>query len=60
MKRIELAAATMLEHARFYLAGLPIADQNMAIDPVTNMLTNHAIPVLFFAETAIKLENSQY
>ena len=60
MKRIELAAAEMLQNARLYLARLPIADQNMSVDPVTNEIVNGAIPVLFFIECQIKLENSQF
>ncbi len=60
MKRIELAAAETLQNARFYLARLPIADQNTSVHPVTNEIVNDAIPLLFLIECQIKLENSQF
>ena len=59
MKRIADAAAQTLYNARYYLARLPIADQNMSVNSVTNQLTNEAIPVLFTAEYHVRNEFSQ-
>jgi hypothetical protein len=51
MKRIEEAAATVLEHARMYLARTDI--------PATGDVCE-AIILLFHCECAIRMENSQY
>ena len=59
MKRIADAAAQTLYNARCYLARLPIADQNMSVNSVTNQLTNEAIPVLFTVEYLVCNEFSQ-
>ncbi len=56
---ISKAISTTLEHARMYLAVQPMEYQNMIVCPVTNRLYNPAIPVLFAAEVAVKLEDSQ-
>jgi len=59
MKRINDAAATMLEHARLYLAGLPMDQQYFTFDQRTGQLVNEAIPVLFAAEYHVRNEFSQ-
>jgi hypothetical protein len=57
MKRINDAAATVLERARLYLANLPIADQNMVVE--NGRLYNAAIPILFAMEYYVRNEFSQ-
>jgi hypothetical protein len=47
-------ALRILESARFYLAKLPVEDQFFMVDPVTNMLTNPAIPLLFHVEQTLR------
>jgi hypothetical protein len=58
-KRIADAVAQTLEHARFYLARLPIEQQDLDYDESTGWMINRAIPILFHAECAVRLENSQ-
>ena len=59
MKRLTEAAATILEHARWYLVGLPFDQQVFTYNERTGMLVNEAIPILFNAECAVRLEGSQ-
>jgi hypothetical protein len=46
-------ARTILEHARFYLVKLPMEQQNFTVNPITNQLTNEAVPVLFQLELGL-------
>jgi hypothetical protein len=57
MKRLNDAAATILEHARFYLARLPMSEQNMVV--VNDRPVHLAIPILFAAEYHVRNEFSQ-
>ena len=54
--RILDAAAETLYNARFYLAKLPMEQQNFIVDPITNQLTNPAIPLLFICEYQLRAE----
>lgn len=58
-KQIVEAVANTLYHARLYLAGLPIEQQNFVLDPRTNQLVNEAIPILFLAEVSLRNDYSQ-
>ena len=59
MKRLTEAAATILEHARLYLAALPLDQQDFTRDERTGWFVNKAVPILFNAECAVRLEGSQ-
>ena len=49
----EVVALNILESARYYLAGLPFEDQNFSVNPITNQLTNEAIPLIHRIERQI-------
>src|SRR6202795_2974443 len=44
---------TILEHIRFYLVKLPMADQNFTVNKSTTQLTNEAVPLLLNIEMGL-------